>query len=238
MEAQIIFGDIVADVFLKDVKNVHLSVYPPNGQVRISAPERMSIDSVRAYAVSKLQWIKRQQNKLQGQARSPKREYINGESHFLWGKRYLLRVHETARKPHVLLRGRHLELYVRPGSSVEKRAALLEGWLRHELKLAVEKLITKWEPKIGVMVSQFYLRRMKTKWGSCCDVKRTIRLNTELAKKPSACLEYVVVHEMVHILERSHNERFKCLMDKFMPKWKFYKDELNQLPLKNEKWRH
>ncbi|ARU41201.1 metal-dependent hydrolase [Armatimonadetes bacterium Uphvl-Ar1] len=238
MEAQITLGDIVADVILKDIKNVHLSVYPPNGHVRISAPERMSIDNVRAYAVSKLRWIKQQQKKLQSQERITPREYVNGESHYLWGKRYLLHVFETATTPHVVLRARHLELHVRPDSTVEKRAELLETWLRQQLKSAVPKLIAKWEPKIGVEVANFYVQRMKTKWGSCSHEKGNIRLNTELAKKPVECLEYIVVHEMVHLIERSHNERFINLMNENMPKWKFYREELNRLPVRHEDWQY
>ena len=238
MEAQITLGDIVADVILKDIKNVHLSVYPPNGHVRISAPERMSIDNVRAYAVSKLRWIKQQQKKLQSQERVTPREYVNGESHYLWGKRYLLRVIETATKSHVVLRARHLELHVRPDSTVEQRAELLETWLRQQLKFAVPKLIAKWEPKLGVEVSNYYVQRMKTKWGSCTQAKGNIRLNTELAKKPVECLEYIVVHEMVHLIERSHSDQFVRLMDEFMPKWMFYNEELNRLPVRHEEWRY
>jgi predicted metal-dependent hydrolase len=238
MEAQITLGDIVADVILKDIKNVHLSVYPPNGHVRISAPERMSIDNVRAYAVSKLRWIKQQQKKLQSQERITPREYVNGESHYLWGKRYLLRVFETATTPHVVLRARCFDLHVRPGSTVERRAELVETWLRQQLKLAVSELIAKWEPKLGVEVSNFYVQRMKTKWGSCSHANGNIRINTELAKKPVECLEYIVVHEMVHLIERSHGERFVKLMNEHLPKWKFYKDELNRLPVRHEEWQY
>lgn len=238
MEAQIILGDIVADVILKDIKNVHLSVYPPNGRVRISAPERMSIDTIRAYAVSKLRWIKQQQKKLQAQERVSPREYIDGESHYLWGKRYRMRVIETTSRPHVVVRARHLELYVRPHSTTEKRRELFESWLRHQLKLVVPKLIDKWEPKIGVRVSGVHVRRMKTKWGSCNYEKCSIRLNTELAKKPVECLEYIIVHEMIHILEPSHNTRFQELLSQHLPKWKFMRVELNSLPVSHEDWKY
>jgi predicted metal-dependent hydrolase len=238
MEAQITLGEIVADVILKDIKNVHLSVYPPNGHVRISAPERMSIDTVRAYAVSKLGWIKQQRKKLQDQERITPRDYVNGESHYLWGKRHLLRVVETATTPHVVVRARHLELHVRPGSTVESRRDLLEGWLRARLKIAIQELVAKWEPRIGVTVSHCYVQRMKTRWGSCINEKGNIRINTELAKKPVECLEYIVVHEMIHLLERSHNGRFVCLMNEFLPKWKFYRDQLNALPVRHEDWQY
>lgn len=238
MEAQITLGDIVADVILKDIKNVHLSVYPPNGHVRISAPERMSLDNVRAYAVSKLTWIKQQRIKLQSQERITPRDYVDGESHYVWGKRYLLKLIESDQKPHVVLKARHLHLYIKPGSDKELREAVLESWLRKRLKENVPNLVKKWEPKLGVQVSGFFVQRMKTKWGSCNHRSGNIRLNTELAKKPLECLEYIVVHEMVHLLEPSHNERFIILMTKHMPKWKFYREELNRLPVRHEDWRY
>lgn len=238
MEAQITLGDIVADVILKDIKNVHLSVYPPNGHVRISAPERMTIDNVRAYAVTKLNWIKQQQKKLRSQERITPREYIDGESHYVWGKRYRLRIVEGTSSPHVRVRARHIDLHIYPGMPTEKREELLEGWLRLQLKAAVPALIAKWEPRLEVVVCNFYVQRMKTKWGSCSPVKGNIRLNTELAKKPVECLEYIVVHEMVHLLERSHNDRFVALMTSNMPKWKFYRDELNRLPVRHERWQY
>ncbi|CAN1534185.1 COG1451 Predicted metal-dependent hydrolase [Fimbriimonadaceae bacterium] len=238
METQIVLGDIVADVILKDIKNVHLSVYPPNGHVRISAPERMSLDTIRAYTVSKLSWIRQQQTKLRAQERITPREYVDGESHYVWGKRYLLRVTETASSPRVVLRARHIELYVRAGTNAERRSEILEGWLRQELKSSAKVLIEKWEPKLSVQVSAFHVQRMKTKWGSCSSEKGFIRLNTELSKKPVECLEYIVVHEMVHLIERSHNARFVRLMDEFLPKWKFYRDELNRLPVRHEDWQY
>lgn len=238
MSVQITLGEIVADVVLKDIKNVHLSVYPPNGHVRISAPERMSIDSIRAYAVSKLTWIKQQRIKLQSQERITPRDYVDGESHYVWGKRYLLKVIESDQTPHVSLRARHLCLFVRPGADKEHREAVLEGWLRQRLKDAIPDLIAKWEPRLGVRVQSFFVQRMKTKWGSCNHKKGNIRLNTELAKKPLECLEYIVVHEMVHLLEPSHNERFLALMTHHLPKWKFYRDELNRLPVRHEDWRY
>ncbi len=184
MEAQITLGEIVADVVLKDIKNVHLSVYPPNGHVRISAPEKMNLDTIRAYAVTKLDWIKAQQRKLQSQERVTPREYVTGESHYVWGKRYLLRIAEANESPKVVLRARHLELTTRPGSSKERREEVFETWLRQELKSELPGLIWKWEPKIGVTVAQFHVQRMKTKWGSCSAQRGAIRLNTELAKKP------------------------------------------------------
>jgi len=236
MATQIILGDIVADIVLKDIKNVHLSVYPPNGHVRISAPERMTIDNIRAYAVTKLDWIKRQQTKLRSQERISPREYIDGESHYVWGKRYLLKVIEADGVPRLRVRARHLDLYVRPGTSKDKREEIMEEWLRANLKKAALPLIQAWESRLGVSVTRFYVHRMKTKWGSCSPGAGNIRLNSELAKKPIECLEYIVVHEMMHLLEPSHNARFVVLMNEHMPKWKFYRDELNRLPVRHETW--
>jgi predicted metal-dependent hydrolase len=238
METTIQLGEITADVVMKDIKNVHLSVYPPNGHVRISAPVRMSLDNVRAYAVTKLDWIKSQQIKLRSQERVTPREFVNGESHFLWGQRYLLRVIESPGAGQVELRGRRIELHVRPTTTLERRQEIVEGWLRQQLKTTIPTLIAKWEPKLGVTVRGFHVQRMKTKWGSCNTDRGSIRLNTELAKKPVECLEYIVVHEMVHLLERSHNERFVRLIEQAMPKWKFYRDELNRLPVRHEDWRY
>ncbi|MHB8636736.1 MAG: M48 family metallopeptidase [Fimbriimonadaceae bacterium] len=237
METRIHLGEIEADVVLKNIKNVHLSVYPPNGHVRISAPERMTVDNVRAYAITKLDWIKQQQRKLRSQERVTPREYVSGESHFVWGKRYRLRVLDSPH-PGVVIRARHLELRARNGSSTERREEIVERWLREQLKAAIPSLIGTWEPRLGVKVSMFFVQRMKTKWGSCSTSSGRIRLNTELAKKPVECLEYILVHEMVHLIEPSHNPRFVSLMNEFFPKWKFYRDELNRLPVRHEDWRY
>ncbi len=238
METKIQLGEITADVITKDIKNVHLSVYPPTGHVRISAPVRMSLDNIRAYAVTKLDWIKAQQIKLRSQERVMPRDYVTGESHFLWGKRYLLRVVEAQSPPTVTLGGRHLELRVRPDTTPERRGEIVEAWLRAQLKAALPAMIRKWEPKLGVEVRQFHVQRMKTKWGSCRPSRHAIRLNTELAKKPIECLEYIVVHEMVHLLEATHNSRFIALMNQHLPKWQFYREELNRLPVRHEDWRY
>lgn len=238
MQTQLILGDIVADVLLKDIKNVHLSVYPPTGHVRISAPDGMSLENIRAYAVSKLDWIRRQQTKLREQERITPREYVDGESHYVWGKRYRLKVIESFDGVGVSIRGSGLVLRVRPGTEVARREELVESWLRAQLKPVIAELISKWEPKLGVTVDAFHVQRMKTKWGSCSPMRRAIRLNTELAKKPIECLEYIVVHELVHLLEPSHNQRFIALLDHHMPKWHHHRDELNRLPVRHEDWRY
>jgi predicted metal-dependent hydrolase len=229
-------GDIPVDVLLKDIKNVHLSVYPPTGRVRISAPLRMSIDTIRVFAISKLEWIKQQQKKLRGQERESQREYLDRESHYVWGKRYLLDIVECESAPAVELKHRRMVLSIRPGMDEARRRAVIEEWYRKQLKIAVPAMISKWEPLLDVKLERFFVQRMKTKWGSCSPAARTIRLNTDLAKKPRECLEYIVVHEMLHLLEPTHNARFVALMDQFFPRWRFYRDALNRLPVRHENW--
>ena len=236
MVHQLKLGEIVVDVVLKDIKNVHLSVYPPTGRVRISAPRRMSLDSIRVFGISKLDWIKQQQTKLREQERETAREYLDLESHYVWGKRYLLRVSEREEPPSIELKHSRLLLRVRPGTDEHKRQALVEEWYRGQMKKVVPPLLAKWQPLMGVRVERFFVQRMKTKWGSCNHKARTIRLNTELAKKPAECLEYIVVHELAHLLEPTHNARFLAVMDRFMPNWQFHRQVLNRLPVRREKW--
>lgn len=236
MATQIYLGDMPVDVEFKNIKNVHLSVHPPTGKVRISAPSRVSLDSLRAFAVTKLDWIRRQQDKLQAQERETPREYLERESHYLFGKRYLLNVFEEGPAPRIELAGNKILMYVRPGTGEASRQAILESWQRLQLRRAAQPVISRWEPLIGVEVRRLFVQRMKTKWGSCNARRQSIRLNTELAKKPRACLEYVVVHEMVHILEPSHNRHFYALMDQFMPQWQVRRELLNRLPVRYEQW--
>ena len=238
MTSQIKLGDITVDVVRKDIKNIHLSVNPPAGKVRISAPSRMDLDTIRVFAVSKLGWIKQQQRKLQEQERETVRDYLDRESHFVWGKRYLLKIAEVEEPPSVEIKHSQLLLQVRPGSDRLKKQEVLEEWYRKLLKQVVPPLIEKWEPLLGVKVERFFVRRMKTKWGSCNHIAGTIRLNTELAKKPKKCLEYIVVHEMVHLLEPTHNPRFVDLMDQHLPQWRAYREELNRLPVRHEEWEY
>lgn len=234
--SQLKLGDMVLDVIQKDIKNVHLSVYPPHGRVRISAPLRMNSDTIRVFAISKLSWIKRQQRKMQEQERESPREFLDRESHYVWGKRYLLKLAEVDAAPKVELSHRKICLTVRSGTSEEKRGAILDGWYREQLREAVPELIAQWEPVLGVKVARFFVQRMKTKWGSCSVKVGSIRLNTDLAKKPPECLEYIVVHEMVHLLEPTHNDRFVALMNRFMPKWQYRRQLLNRLPVRHETW--
>lgn len=229
-------NDLDVEVIHKNIKNVHLSVYPPDGKVKVSAPVSMTPDTVRVFVISKLGWIKKQQAKLQSQEREAPREYIDRESHFVWGKRYLLKLEEKDAPPSVELKHSKMILSVRPGANRERKQAILAAWYRSNLKQAVPALIEKWQPRMGVTVQRFYVQRMKTKWGSCSVHSGSIRLNTELAKKPLVCLEYIIVHEMTHLLEPTHNSRFIALMDQFMPKWRFYREELNRLPVRHEEW--
>jgi len=229
-------NELDVEITQKDIKYVHLSVYPPDGKVKVSAPVSMSQDTIRVFVISKLGWIKKQQNKLRAQEREAPREYLDRESHYVWGKRYLLKIQETDAPSKIELKHNKLVLSIRPGTSQERKQAVLEAWYRENLKQAIPAMIEKWQPRLGVRVNRFYVQRMKTKWGSCSFHSGNIRLNTELAKKPLVCLEYIVVHEMTHLLEPTHNSRFTGLMDQFLPKWRFYRDELNRLPVRHEEW--
>jgi predicted metal-dependent hydrolase len=236
MVRQLKLGDITVDVVLKDIKNIHLSVYPPTGRVRISAPSRMREDTIRVFAVSKLSWIKEQQRKLREQERETSREYLDRESHYVFGKRFLLTVIEEDVPASVELKHSKLTLRVRPGTSEEARQALIDEWYRNLLKETAAPIIARWEAQLGVNVKRVFIQQMKTKWGSCNHRACTIRLNTELAKKPRECLEYLIVHELVHLLQPTHNARFIALMDQYMPRWQFYRQLLNRLPLRHEHW--
>lgn len=224
------------DVVFKDIKNVHLSVYPPTGRVRISAPKRMKLEAVRVFAIAKLDWIKQHQSKLKAQEREPPREYLDRESHYVWGKRYLLKILEIDSAPSVELSGKHLVLRVRPDSSEQKKRDLVEEWYRNQLKAVVPDMIEKWQARMGVTVSNVFIQRMKTKWGGCNVERHTIRLNTDLAKKPMECVEYVVVHEMTHLTARHHDDEFRAVMDRHLPNWRHLQKLLNASPLAHVDW--
>ena len=236
--ARIQLGDMAIKVAFKDIKNVHLSVHPPGGRISISAPRHMNPDSVRVFAISKLDWIKRQRKRIQEQDREPPREFIDRESHYVWGKRYLLAVVERNEPSVVELKHSRLMLLVRPGTNRKKREAFVAAWHRDLIRQATPEIIARWEPRMGVAVDHVYVQRMKTRWGTCNPTSRSIRLNTDLARKPRECLEYIVVHEMCHMLEPTHNERFVALMDRFMPRWHTYRNMLNRLPVRHENWEY
>ena len=234
---QITVSDITVDIARKDIKNLHLAVYPPDGRVRVAVPLLIDDEAVRLAIISKLAWIKRQQALFQGQDRQSVREYISRESHYYWGDRYLLNITYHSAPPQVIIRNRNtLDLLVRTGSDTRQRERVLLAWYRQQLKAAIPPIIARWEPIIGVDVAEWRVKRMKTKWGTCTIEARRIWLNLELVKKSPNCLEYIIVHEMIHLLERLHNDRFVAYLDKFLPQWRLYRDELNQAPLAHETW--
>ncbi|RQT42503.1 M48 family peptidase [Burkholderia cepacia] len=238
MPSHITLGEIEAEVVFKDIRNVHLTVLPPKGRVRISAPRHMALDTVRVFALSKLVWIKGQRENMVSQDREAPREYLERESHYVWGRRYLLRLIEVDAAPSVEIRHRTLVLAIRPNADAAAKDALLARWYRDQVRSRAATLVAEWSRTLGIDAPRIHIQHMKTKWGSCSPARRSIRINTELAKKPPGCLEYIVVHELVHLLEPTHNERFKALMRTFMPEWEERRRELNQLPVRHEDWDH
>ena len=236
MSSRLRLGKIDIEVVQKDIRNVHLSVHPPAGRVRIAAPAHMKLDTIRVFAISKLDWIRQQQAKLRKQDRETPRDYVDRESHYVWGRRYLLKVIEEESPPRVELSPRTLRLYVRPGTDRERRRLILESWYREQLHAGIRHLLAQWESLLDVKAARYFVQQMKTKWGSCNPARRNIRINTELAKKPPQCLEYILVHELVHLLEPSHNARFISLMNQCMPDWRARRDQLNQLPVRHDDW--
>lgn len=237
MDEIIELGEILISVTRKDIKHVHLSVHPPEGRVTLVAPTNTRLEVARAYAISRLGWIRDQQSKLEAQAREAPRQFVERESHYVWGRRYLMVVNHQDAKPSVMLDHKRITLTVRPGSSAPKRAEVMHEWQKLQLHAMVPVLIEKWERKLKVKVAGYYLQRMKTKWGSCNHQAGNIRLNTELVKKPKDLLEYVIVHEMVHLLEPTHNERFVSILGEHYPTWREARAELNELPLAAEVWK-
>ena len=234
---QIVVNELVVDVVRKDIKNLHLGVYPPLGRVRVAAPLVISDEAVRLAVIDKLRWIRRQKAKFAEQPRQSQREMVNGESHYFLGKRYRLRVHEVDATPRVAVRGiASLDLFVRPGANAEQREAVLLRWHREQLKALIPALLEKWQPVLEVQVAHWGVKKMKTKWGSCSIEAGRIWINLELAKKPLHCLEYIVVHEMTHLLVRHHDDQFVALMSRVMPQWQVYRAELNDAPLGHEVW--
>ena len=227
------------EVVRKDIKNLHLGVYPPAGRVRVAAPMRLGDEVVRLAVISRLGWIRRQQAGFGKQQRQSEREMVTGESHYVQGQRYRLDVIEHGGPASISLSNNTtLRLRVRPGTDRNKREAVLHRWYRQRMRKQIPELIAKWEPVIGVGIADWGIRRMKTLWGTCNTDARRIWLNLELAKKPVSCLEYILVHEMLHLLERHHNDRFRDYMDRFMPQWRLRREELNRAPLAHEGWRY
>ena len=228
---------IPVEIVRKDIKNLHLGVYPPEGRVRVAAPLRLDDDAVRMAVISRLPWIRRKQAEFEGQDRQSRREFVTGESHYFEGRRYRLDVVESDGRPGIRLRGNAwIEMRVRPATSRDAREALLYRWYRDRLRARIPEMVAKWEPRVGVTVAEWRIRRMKTKWGTCNGEAGRIWLNSELAKKPVSCLEYVVVHEMAHLIERGHNDRFRAILDRVMPGWEGRVEELNRGWLGEEGW--
>ena len=234
---QITVSDIQIDVFRKDIKNMHLSVHPPTGRVRVSAPIKMNDESIRLFIISKLSWIKKHQSGFKAQQRQTEREFVSGESHYFQGNRYLLNVIYSDSPVKIHIRNKKImDLYVPKDSNQEYREKVMTAWYRVQIKKEILPMVEKWEEIIGEKVFEYRVRKMKTMWGSCNSNARRIWLNLELIKKPKHCLEYIIVHEMVHLIERHHNGNFVSLMDGYMPNWRLYKDELNKFPLSHAEW--
>ena len=234
---QITVSGIRVQIERKDIKNLHLGVYPPNGRVRVAVPLVISDDAVRLAVIDKLGWIRRQQTKFVEQRRQSAREMVNGESHYFLGRRFRLRVHEQPGKQYVAIRGvASLDLFVNPGRNTTQRQAVLLRWYRQQLRELALPLIGQWETKLGVQTAAWGIKRMKTKWGSCNPASKRLWINLELAKKPVPCIEYIVVHELLHLLERNHTERFRALLDQHLSNWQHTRDVLNKLPLGCEEW--
>ena len=228
---------LTVEVVRKPIKNLHLGVYPPQGRVRVAAPLAVDDEAVRLAVVGKLGWIKRQRAKFQAQPRQSQRRMVSGESHYFLGRRYRLRVHETTGALRVALRGKAtMDMFVRTDTTVERREQVLQDFYRAELKRLVPELLEKWQPKLGVEAHAWGIKRMKTKWGTCSIEAKRIWLNLELAKKPVQCLEYILVHELAHLYERHHNERFISLLDQHLPQWKLLREQLNSSLLADEHW--
>lgn len=233
---ELVVGGIPVQVVRKNIKNLHLAIYPPEGRVRIAVPLHVDDDAVRQAVASKIGWIRRQQTAYADQIRQSRREMVAGESHYVRGKRYRLHVVESRGRQAVRLEGSRLELTVRPDTTAEQRLEVLNRWHRQQLRAEIPRLLKKWEPLIGASVSDWGIKKMRTRWGTCNTEAKRIWLNLELAKKPPECLEYIVLHEMVHLIEPSHNDNFKAHMDRLMPVWRMHRDTLNAAPLGHEDW--
>lgn len=236
MITQLEIGDVSVDIVFKDIKNVHLSVYPPTGRVRISAPSRMSLDNIRLFAISKLGWIRKHQTKLLSQDRETPREYLDRESHYLWGQRYLLDIVEQNGAARIEIEHRTLKLYVLPRATADRKAEIVDELYRAELKAAAKPLIEKWAARLQLPVPRVFVQRMKTKWGSSNPARSTIRLNLDLAKRPVICLDYVVLHEMAHFNVPNHSDKFAELLDRNFSNWRLVRQQLNEAPLSATNW--
>lgn len=230
MVNKIVISDIEIEVIKKNIKNMHLSVLPPDGKVRITAPISIKDDTIQSFATDKIAWIKKQIGKFEKQQRQSKREYVSGESHYVWGRRYRLELRYNYSNK-VEIEGDKLILTVRKDSTTRQRENAMIEWYREQLKEKLPELTEKWEKVIGIKADTFRVKNMLTKWGTCNIRDKRIWINLQLAKKPINCLEYVIVHELVHLLEKSHNSVFVDYMNKFLPDWRMTKNELNNFTM-------
>jgi len=236
-KVEIRVSGLAVQIVRKDIKNLHLGVYPPNGRIRVAAPLALTDDAVRLAVISRLGWIKRQRAKFEVQPRQSKREMVTGESHYFLGQRYRLRVVNHDGGARVAIRNKSIiELHMTQQTTVNQRERLLQRWYRQQLKALIPPLLGKWQDKLGVQVADWGVKKMKTKWGSCNIGSHRVWFNLELAKKPVQCLEYIVVHELTHLLERYHSDRFVAFMEKHLPTWRVWRDMLNHAPLAHENW--
>lgn len=236
MSARLQLAEFEVEIVRKKIKNVHLSVLPPDGAVRVSAPERLTDKVLKSYILSKLGWIRRQQAAMDGQLREPRREYLRLESHYVWGERYLLQIEPNSPRHEVILRPGTLTLRLWGEYSEVKCARVIGDWYRAIVRERAMSLLLVWENRIGVSANQIFIQRMKTRWGGCNPDTGNIRLNSELGKKPVECLEYILVHELLHLVEPTHSERFKRILNRHLPNWAAKRSLLNSLPLSHEDW--
>ncbi|SFT96535.1 hypothetical protein SAMN04489724_3019 [Algoriphagus locisalis] len=233
--SKLIIADIPVELVRKDIANLHLAVYPPDGRVRLAAPRDVNEQTLELFVIAKIHWIRKQQRKFAAQNRQSPRQYINRETHYFLGKKYLLRVHEDNPKYRaatlVIKTKTYMELYVRRGASVYTKGEVVKAWYRTELKKVLAELVPKWEKLLDVKSNEVTVKSMRTKWGSCNPDSGNILINLEMAKKPLDCIEYVVAHELVHLIERTHNQNFRAHLDKYIPNWKQIREELNRLPV-------
>lgn len=236
MQDTLDLAGLQVEVTRKAIRHVHLSVLPPDGRVRVAAPHGTALETLRLFVISRLVWIRAQQRKMQAQERETPRDFLGKESHYLWGKRYLLDVRHADAAPAVNLTPRQLQLQIRPGTTPARCAEVLEAWYRQQVRAALPALLERWEPRLGVKAGRVFVQRMKTKWGSCTPATGSIRLNTDLARKPPECLEYIVVHELTHLIVPTHDARFSTVLDQHLPHWRQVRERLNRLPVRHEVW--
>lgn len=230
-------SNLMINTVKKDIKNMHLGVYPPNGRIRVAAPLKTSDDAIRLFVISKMPWIRKQQMKFLEQERQTRREYVAGESHYFFGNRYRLNVIHTNGPPRIGIQGKtHIDLCIRANTTTQEREKIFERFYRSELRKIIPSLIAKWQKKIGVRANEVMIKKMKTRWGSCNPKDGRIWLNLELAKKTSRCIDYVYVHELFHLSEKKHSARFIELLESTLPQWQHIKDELNKQTLGYSTW--